>query len=424
VRRLVLLLFAMFGTAVLFAAPASAHAEFTGSTPRDGARLASAPASVTVRFDDVVAPSFVHVTGPSGARVDTGPVSHPGGNENSVSVALRPHLPDGTYDVAYRIVADDGHPVGGELRFVVGAGPLANAPSTDESDSVVAAALDVSRWISYAGFALLGGGWLLLSIWRPGQREDAARRVIAVGLSAAVVGAVLEFLLQGAYVAGEGLGSVGQGALLSDTLHQNYGTLHAVRVGLLLVLAIVPARLVLFAPLMAGIAYTFSAVGHPRTTDPVWLSIALDMLHLLAIAVWIGGVVMLLFALLPRVQAADLGRIMPVWSRVAFVAVAVIAVTGAYAAWRGIGSWRAVFTTEYGLLVDAKIVGFVGLLAVANLARTVVARRTFSATAVEQLRRCVVIEAVVAAAVLGLAAVLVSQPRGAEALALAVGGVR
>lgn len=422
-RRFALVLLGLLGGALLFAVPASAHAEFTGSTPRDGARLASAPATVTVRFDDVVDPSFIHVTGPSGTRADTGPVTHPNGDKNAVTVALRRGLPDGTYLVEYRIVADDGHPVDGEIRFVVGSGPLRAVTTGGDSDSTVAAALDVTRWISYAGFAVLGGSWLLLTIWPGGQKERRALRLVQVGLGAALVGAVLEFLLQGAYVAGRGIGSVWQGTVLDATLHQDYGTLHAVRVGLLLLLAIVPAR-VFFWPLMAGIAYTFSAGGHPRTTDPVWLSIAADMLHLLAIAAWLGGVVMILVAVLPRADDANLARIMPVWSRVAFVAMSAIAVTGTYAAIRGIGTWRAVFQTEYGLLVTAKVIGFIGLLAVANLARTVVARRSFTAVAVEQLRRSVIVETVVAAVVLGLAAVLVSQPRGADALGLAFGGVR
>ena len=420
-KRVALLLLGLLAGAFALAAPASAHAEFTGSTPRDGARLAKAPTSVTIRFDDAVVPSFIHVTGPSGQRVDTGAVTHPGGNDDFVSVALKPRLPNGTYVAEYRIVADDGHPVGGEISFVVGAGPLTTPTAEDMSDSVVSAALDVSRWISYAGFALLGGSWLLLTLWRSGRDERPARRLVQVGWIAALVGAVLELLLQGAYVAGSGIGTVFHGSLLADTLKLEYGELHVARLALLLLLAVLPQR-VFFWPVMAGIAYTFAAVGHPRTTDPVWLSIGFDMLHLLAIAAWIGGVVMILVGVLPR--AADLGHILPVYSKVAFTAVVVIALTGAYAAYRGVGSWRALFDTEYGLLVSAKVLGFLGLLAVGNLARTVIARRAFSATDREQLRRCVLVETTVAAVVLALAAVLVSQPRGAETLALALGGVR
>lgn len=410
-----LLLLGLLGTAFVLAGPASAHAGFTGSTPRDGARLATAPASVTIRFDDVVDPAFIHVTSRSGVRADVGPVTHPNGNGDRVTVRLRPHLPAGTYVAEYRVVADDGHPVGGAISFVVGSGPLVAPSAPDLTDSVVSAALDLSRWLSFTGFTLLGGTWLLLTVWRSGGEQRRPRRLVQAGWAAAVIGSVAELLLEGAYVAGRGIGATFDPALISDTLHQNYGLLHAVRLGLLLLLAITPPRL-FFWPLMLGVAFTFSAAGHARTTDPEWLSIALDMLHVLAIAAWIGGVVMILVGLLPRAQADVLPKVLPVYSRVAFTAVTVIAVTGSYAAWRGIGTWRAVLQTEYGLLVCAKVLGFVGLIAVGNLSRRVVQRRSFGATEVEQLRRCVLVETVVAAIVLALAAVLVSQPQGFEAL--------
>jgi copper transport protein len=114
-----------------------------------------------------------------------------------------------------------------------------------------------------------------------------------------------------------------------------------------------------------------------------------------------------------------------------------MAVTGTYAAWRGVGSWRALVHTEYGLLVLAKVVLFCGLLALGNLSRRVIQQRvrrpviayamTASAPAsddpplddvtTERMRRSVLVEVVVAAVVLGVTSVLVSQPRGAESLA-------
>lgn len=427
-RRFVLLLLGLLAAVFALAGPASAHAEFVGSSPGPDARLTSAPSSVTVRFDDGVGLGFVHVTGPSGARVDVGSATHPGGDRTRVAVRLRSGLGDGTYIVRYRVVADDAHPVAGVVRFGVGAAPSLAQGGGDTSDAVVSAALDCARWLSWAGFALLGGSWLLLTVWQSGREERRARRLVQVGWVAAVAGAVLELLLQGAYVAGQGLGSVLHGSLLADTLRADYGELYVARLALLLLMALLPAR-VFFWPLAAGVAFTFSAIGHPRTTDPVWLSITLDMLHLLAIAAWVGGVAMILGAVLPRAGFEQVRGVLPVFSRVAFVAVTLVAITGTYAAWRGMGSWRALIHTEYGLLVLGKVLGFIGLLAVGNLARTVIQRRvrgaaTADATALEQLRRCVLVEAVVASIVLALAAVLVSQPRGAETLALALGGIR
>ena len=150
-------------------------------------------------------------------------------------------------------------------------------------------------------------------------------------------------------------------------------------------------------------------------------------------ATWVGGLVILVAALLPRRDPDELDAVLPVFSKVAFVAVVVLAVTGTYAAWRGVGSWRAFFHTEYGLLVLAKIVLFVGLIALANLSRQVVQRRMVVAFAItDEVAEAEIApldvrtsgcgarfssRSAVAALVLAATAVLVGQPRGAEALA-------
>jgi copper transport protein len=194
-----------------------------------------------------------------------------------------------------------------------------------------------------------------------------------------------------------------------------------------------------FWPAGAAIACTFAGTGHAVTTKPAWLSIFADAVHLIAVATWVGGLAMLGIAILPRRDPGELREVLPMFSRVAFTSVCAIAITGTYQAWRGIDSWRAIFGTEYGLLVIAKVVGFIGLLALGNLSRRVIQRRVrrpvvayamanpvpedvaepedLDDVTVERMRRSVLVEVVVAAVVLALAAVLVSQPRGPEALA-------
>ena len=57
------------------------------------------------------------------------------------------------------------------------------------------------------------------------------------------------------------------------------------------------------------------------------------------------------------------------------MSVTVLAATGTYAAWRGVGTVHALFTTTYGLLVVAKVVLFAGIVVLANLSRQNVGRR-------------------------------------------------
>ena len=457
VRRLLLLLAVLFCGALLAAAPASAHATVVGADPADGTRLQSAPSTVTVSFDESVglgSIGYLHVTDQTGKRVDAGAAYHPGGDGTKIADKLTPGLADGTYTESYRVVSADSHPVAGVIRFVVGKGALTAATvSSSTVNHGLSVVFDVVRWLSWAGLALLGGAWLLLTVWPQGRDDRGARGIVWSGWGAAVLGAVLELLVQGPYAAGNGPSVLLRPALLDATLHTDYGQFHCARLlllgalGVLLGLALQPGRERArhedaVWPLAVGIAFTFSATGHAETTRPSWLSLALDTAHLTAMATWVGGLVIVVAALLPRRDPDELAVTLPTFSRVAFTAVVVLAVTGAYAALRGVGSWRALFGTEYGLLVLAKVVLFGGLLAVGNLSRQLVQRRALVAYAMtddvldddpvdltesgahertddvdtERLRRSVLVEIALAGIVLAATAVLVGQPRGAEAL--------
>lgn len=429
VKRFGLLLGALLGLGLLLAAPASAHAELVGSSPGDGARVASAPHRVVLRFDEAVvidALASMHVTDEAGKRVEKGDLFNPHGNGALVAIHLHRGLGDGTYTVAYRLLSDDGHPVTGTIRFVVGKGALA-APTGELSgpDPVVKDALVVSRWISYAGLALLTGVWVLLTVWPAGRDEPRPQRMVKLGWFAAVFGAAFELLLQGPYIAGGGLGDTFNGTMLHATLDTRYGHLHLIRLAALGVLAVVigsvfrgwaPRWLVLPVSMLgATVAWTFADGGHAATTSPVWFSVAAQTLHVLSVITWLGGLTMLVVAVFPRRSADELRTVLNVYSNVALTAVVLIVATGAYAAWRGTGSVDAIFTTTYGLLIIGKIALLAGIVAVAYPARNLL--RTLDGSdevVVERLRRSVWVETAVAFVVLALAAVLVGEPRGRD----------
>ncbi|HET6877354.1 MAG TPA: copper resistance protein CopC [Jatrophihabitans sp.] len=458
---LLALLAGLLGTALLLAGPASAHATLLGSTPADGARLSAAPPAVTLEFDEpvgLVGVGYLHVTDQHGARVDAGPAFHPHGDATKVVDKLRSGLGAGTYTASWRVVSADSHPVAGTIRFVVGSGPLLGGTGSTAAGSatnpVTGAVFDVVRWVSYGGIALLGGAWLVLTVWPAGRDDRRARALIWTGWVAAVAGAAGELWLQGPYADGAGLAKLASWTLLDTTLHSHYGQLHCARLVLLGLLALLFARSLqadarpagweaVAAALAIGVAWTFSAVGHPSTTPPSGLSIGLDMAHLLAMSAWLGGLALLAVAVVPRREPDELRAVLPVFSRAAFVCVTTLAITGTYAAWRGIGSLDAILTTTYGLLVLGKVALFAGLLALGNLSRALVQRR-FAAPRIayamtdaaaeeddqangdedalaqqldtERLRRSVAVETGIGLIVLVLTAVLVAEPRGAEAL--------
>ncbi|MEU8285623.1 copper resistance protein CopC [Micromonospora sp. NPDC048905] len=121
-----------FGVSFLVpATPAAAHNSLTGSDPRDGARVATAPARIELRFLATPAPATtkITITGPDNV-VAGGPPVFAG---KRVRVPFTPAAA-GLYVVGYQLASSDGHPVKGEVRFTLTTGTAASPavlPSAD-----------------------------------------------------------------------------------------------------------------------------------------------------------------------------------------------------------------------------------------------------------------------------------------------------
>ena len=100
------------------AGPAFAHSQLLGSDPPDGAGLDTGPARVALTFNEDMPPGFdvVSVIGPDGKSWQDGEVTTSG---PTVSVPVAPLGPAGRYQVGYRVVSGDGHPVEGTTSFTL-----------------------------------------------------------------------------------------------------------------------------------------------------------------------------------------------------------------------------------------------------------------------------------------------------------------
>lgn len=121
---------AVAGLALLLgAAPALGHAQFLGSDPEEGATLDTAPDQVSLQFNENIPAEFAAVTvvGPDGEQYQTGEVSA-GDGTVVTTVELGPA---GEYEIGYRVISDDGHPISGSVPFTLTtAGPAAPATTT------------------------------------------------------------------------------------------------------------------------------------------------------------------------------------------------------------------------------------------------------------------------------------------------------
>jgi len=135
-----------------------------------------------------------------------------------------------------------------------------------------------------------------------------------------------------------------------------------------------PAAIATGVVLALGLLLSWPATGHPSAGSQVALATPVDVVHLAAMCVWLGGLAVLSLTLLPLRRGPDLARALPVFSRVAFSSVVVLIVTGVYQSWREVGTLPAFTGTAYGRLLLVKLIAFVGLIAVGNLARLYVRR--------------------------------------------------
>ncbi len=96
---------------------AFAHSSKEGTRPADGAVLAASPDMVGMTFDMPMRVTLVSVTGQDGTDYDLSRTD----NMQPVKVfdAAVPTLPKGTYQVKWRGLAEDGHPMQGAFSFEV-----------------------------------------------------------------------------------------------------------------------------------------------------------------------------------------------------------------------------------------------------------------------------------------------------------------
>lgn len=124
VRVMPVLLGVAFGVSFLVpATPAAAHNELTGSNPRDGARVATAPARVELRFLAKPSPTTTKITITGPDNVVAG--GTPAFDGSRVRVPFKPAAA-GLYVVGYQLASSDGHPVKGEVRFTLTTGTAAD----------------------------------------------------------------------------------------------------------------------------------------------------------------------------------------------------------------------------------------------------------------------------------------------------------
>lgn len=433
------------------AAPAWAHAILNSADPAVDGVAVVAPSQLSLTFSENVEVSFgaIRVYTCAGARITTGAPHHSAASDHTVVLPV-PKLAPGVYLVAWRVISADSHPVAGTYAVRIGPGspPSVTGCATEtnpKSSKAVGSLFGVARAGVFTGLALLIGGAVFLVLIAAGtSAARSTRRAIWIGWVVLLLSTVAALMLQGPYAAGAGIGDAVNWTVVHDVLQTRFGHVTEVRL-LLLAAALVPLAflgrasgnrrapiwwLVTGGIIAIGLAGTPGFQGHAATGDFTMLAVPLDTVHVLAMSVWLGGLVVLLGAALGGGFSGGLRRALTTFSRLAFSCVVVLVASGVFASWRQVGfAIRGYLHTSYGNILLVKLVVVAALIGVAAVSRSIVRKRhtapldapDTAVAAIDErtsagLRRSVAAEVLLGIAVLAVTALLVNAQPARSAL--------
>ncbi|MGI5186937.1 copper resistance protein CopC [Promicromonospora sp. CA-289599] len=349
------------------AVSASAHATLVRTDPAHGAVLETAPERITFGFNESVigVPTGIKVFDATGEEVASTASVH--GSE--LFVDLDEKVGDGTLVVVWRLVSEDGHPIGGSLSFSVGApSDVVDVPSAD-ADAVTDApfALGLVRGLGYVGLLVAAGvaAFTVLFLPRDGGADRSRSRLRPVARVAAGVAALgwgLAVPLVALYQLGVPASAITEGSTWSALAPAEYVVPAVVVAGLALAAGALPASaapgrtragLVLAGSALAVTAPAFT--GHTRAATPEALVIGVDVLHLAAGTLWLGGLVAIALVLGDLARGDSGAVVLGRFSAWAAGLLAVLVVAGTVLAWRIAGSWDALLDSGYGALLLVKV---------------------------------------------------------------------
>jgi copper transport protein len=420
-RRLVGVALAAVGVFVL-PASASAHAVLQSSIPGANSVVESSPPQLVLDYDEAVEASLasIEVFDAERRQIELGePIA---GDDTSIVVATMPSLDDGLYAVVWRVTSADGHVIDGAFSFQVGSGSagsgndlIADVTQGAGGDPALKWTYGIARFLALAGAIVLIG----VGVWSLQGRPELGtlRRVrlgMWIGAGSLLVGSAAAFGLFGAQAGGGTVADAFSPSVWSDIAGTDTGRALLVRIVLALVLGGMLAAWTRHERAwwqgIAGSAalltlWTFSKSGHPNSLNPRVVWIAVDVLHLVAIAAWVGGLIAIFLA--GRAWLAEPEAVRPVerYSTTALVAVPIIVATGVAQTLKLAGGLDDVTATTWGRLLLAKVMLVIIMVAIGGVSRWLLQH-----DGAGSIRRTVLVEAVVGILVVGLAAGMVAQP--------------
>ena len=425
---------------------AEAHANIVRSEPAANSTLDTSPDRITIWFTEPMEAGFseIQVLNSAGARVDNDDSTVDANDLTIMSVSLSP-LTNGTYTVAWRNLSTiDGHTLRGSFIFSVGEPISATAAAqTSDAPPLWSREEPYIRWVVLlSALALTGALFFEMVVSAPvlvsaGTRSPLGRlrprlrsrsqRLLWFALILLIAASVAQLLTQAASLFETSLVEAAGAPAIEIAQETDWGRMWLYRSGLVIlvgVLFLLPLAVrfsrhsrqdrllavTLWLSLGAtlGILLTISMISHAAATIGIArYALANNMLHLIAAAVWTGGLLQLIAntplfigGISESARRNALSRLVSRFSVAAALSVIVLVITGTYSAWAQVTDLIALDTT-YGIALRSKILIVALLLLIGGVNLVWIRPRLRgSSAAARWLRRTVVAEVALATLVI------------------------
>lgn len=388
----------MICVGLLFPQSTSAHSYVQKSFPAQNEILEKAPDKITLQFNEVIQPAYYQIIlmDSSGKTMDGVKTEIDSKNSALLEASIPETLPDDIYNISWKAVSGDGHPIEGGIVFQVGDGAgkkMSDAASTIQASKPVSPLLILIRWLQYTGqslvLGLLGLSLFLLpaslrtpeaSTW---MRQRRYYWFLWSGMLVTVIALLIQLPLRIAWNADIPLmqTSAEFGNTFRETTFGQVWLIQIVAAVLTIVMLALYAhskmaesskRIVGIIAVMLMIVQLLakSLDGHAYAEPYAGVAIVADFIHLLSALIW-SGVLVAMAVFVPRIVAHFVGeeRKLVYWKIVrrfswwAIISVAALLVTGIYGSIIYLPNLMALFNTAYGLTLLSKMLLFLVMAA-------------------------------------------------------------
>ena len=412
---------------------ASAHNTFSESTPADGQVLSVAPTTWSIVFENSVPLNSASgvVTNGDGTRTTLSTPRH-GATENVIIFDLPAGL-SGEISTRWRLVGVDGHVISGRVKFSVqqdaqpqisSAAPTIT-PTFEPESEAQATSEEIRTALRFTNFTaiVLLGGLLFVEIFIAAGALFTQRGKLIALLSAGSL-AIIPITQFFTFSSDINFEQKEMLAAAGDAIGLTAGGMHLIRAisGLLIALSMLSVlksrqlekhHSVIIGATSVMYLVSLAYVGHSRSQALPLLGVPADVLHTVSVSVWLGGLIAIVFVVLPMIDPEQGLQSFSRFSYIAKRAVALIVITGSIQTLRLHGNPLSLFANSHGLLLLLKIalVGFMLWLAYGN--EQIVQRFQLSQSGSltqsrDRLRRASITELLVGLIVILVTAILVN----------------